>query len=400
MKSECSISTTRLSDLITQLPLADAEEIVDLGMLPIPGLFFPNQSLANGATSRVRVVRSRSSGLLQLDRDINPRLYHYYKSGRVNQAHLDYIERTAEELSKTYPKNARILEIGGGAGYLMRALAKRGFRHLHVIDPSAENLAGQDYQTIQGLFPSGLARGDLHFDLIIGQHFLEHSAEPVAVLRAAEELLTPGGHVWIEVPDITASALTEQGEWLSIIYACHSAYFDCTTLSTAAAHAGLEMIRSYSVDHYGKSLVAIFEKRRFAESGFLPPEGMIEGADAVRAAIRAYFSNLAEFGRSLPSGILCWGAAERCLTVLGACMAGGFNPSSICDSNPDLRGLYLSGMTQPVLGVGDITNKIDSVLILSPRNAKAIVQSNSALFRSDAQVYIPFTGRLAIEQIL
>ena len=400
MKTAAPATTIRSTDLITGRPLAGAEEIVDLGVLPVPGLFFPDAALAAGALSRVRLVRSGTSGLLQLDRDISPALYHYYKSGRVNQAHLEHVERTADELARTFPTSARILEIGGGAGYLMRALRKRGFRQLHVIDPSAENQTGQDYQTSQGLFPGGLADGDWRFDVIIGQHFLEHSAEPVAVLRAAARLLTPAGQVWIEVPDIDASATTEQGEWLSIIYALHSAYYDRTTLAYAAACAGLELVQCQAVEHYGKSIVAKFAPCPTGENSLRPAAGGSEGAEAVGAGIRDYFRHLAEFGRSLPPGMLCWGAAERCLTVLGGCMAGGFKPGPICDSNPDLRGLYLSGMAQPVLGTGDLPGKIDAVLILSPRNAGAIVRANRALFAPDAEVFVPFAGRRKIGELL
>ena len=400
MNTDLAPSRIRSWDLITGLPLAGAEEIVDLGVLPVPGLFFPSAALAAGAMSSVRLVRARTSGLLQLDRDLNAALYRYYKSGRVNPAHLDHVERTADELARTYPTSARILEIGGGAGHLIRALYKRGFRQLHVIDPSGENQVGQEFQSIQGHFPGELGSGDLRFDVIIGQHFLEHSAEPVAVLRAAAQLLTPGGQVWIEVPDIDASATTEQGEWLSIIYALHSAYFDRTTLAYAAACAGLDLVQCRTVDHYGKSLVANFARRPAGESAVSPAAVRPEGAAAVQAAIRAYFRHLAEFGHSLPPGILCWGAAERCLTVLGGCMAGGFKPGPICDSNPDLRGLYLSGMEQPVLGIKDLPGKIDAVLILSPRNATAIVRANRALFSSEAQVYVPFAGRRGIGELL
>ena len=399
MKTDPPASQIRSSDLITGLPLAGAETIVDLGELPVPGLFFPSAALAAGALSGVRLVRSDASGLLQLDRDISPALYHYYKSGRVNQAHLEHVEHTADEIARTFPTSARILEIGGGAGYLMRALLKRGFRQLHVIDPSAENQPGQEYQTSQGLFPGGLADGEWRFDVIIGQHFLEHSAEPVAVLRAAARLLTPTGQVWIEVPDIDASATTEQGEWLSIIYALHSAYFNRTTLTYAAACAGLDLVQCRTVDHYGKSLVANFARRPAGAAAIRPAAGNKEEEETVRAGIRAYFHHLAEFGRSLPAGLLCWGAAERCLTVLGGCMAGGFKPGPICDSNPDLRGLYLSGMTEPLLAPGDLSGKIAAVLILSPRNAGAIVRANRALFAPDAQVYIPGVGRREIREL-
>jgi SAM-dependent methyltransferase len=401
MKFKSNSSVERFIDLITGVPLTGSSEVIDLGVLPIPGLFFPTPILAGNATSRVRVIRSKSSGLIQLDRDINPIFYNYYKSGRVNAAHLSHIENTADKIAKEHDVNAVVLEIGGGAGHLMRALVRRGFRNLFVIDPSGENRDGQGYKVIHDLFPGGLEQMSVRFDLIIGQHFLEHSSDPVAVLKAAGFLLRENGVIWIEVPDIQASAKSENGEWLSVIYALHSTYFDLTTLRLAGLYSGLDMIASEALDHYGKSIVGVFKKRENAfevgkERSFRAPEPNFE----IHEGIRKYFSQLSIFGKNLPPGLLCWGAAERCLTVLGACIAGGFSPGRIIDSNPDLRGLYISAMKDPILAPEDISGKIDALLILSLRNAETIVRSNASLFTPDADVYIPFVGVRKVGQLL
>jgi hypothetical protein len=397
MKLDCFTSTERFADRITGLPLREGTEIVDLGVLPIPGLFFPTPDLATRAKSHVRVVRAHTSGLIQLDRDIRPELYAYYKSGRINDAHLAHIEKTADELYLKHGNNASVLEIGGGAGYLMRALVHRGFQNLFVIDPSGENKEGQGYQVIQGLFPADLEKIDLKFQVIIGQHFLEHSADPIAVLEAARDLLDVNGEIWIEVPDIESSAKSEDGEWLSAIYALHSTYFSRETLEIAGLYAGLRLVRSAQVDHYGKSITGVFTKSPHRCTSIVqPPDAKAGELDE----IRNYFHNLGNFGRCLPAGLMCWGAAERCLTVLGACMAGGFQPGRIIDSNPDLQGLYLSGMKEPILAPHEIPNKISAILILSIRNAHAIIQSNASRFDPHADIYIPFLGVRNINDLL
>jgi 2-polyprenyl-3-methyl-5-hydroxy-6-metoxy-1,4-benzoquinol methylase len=107
------------------------------------------------------------SGLIQLDRDLDPRLYAYYRSGRVTPAHLEHVERTADQIARAFPPSARILEIGGGAGHLMRALACKGFHALHVVDPSEDNQANAEWQTIRGIFPEALAKQELRFDVIV-----------------------------------------------------------------------------------------------------------------------------------------------------------------------------------------------------------------------------------------
>src|SRR5688572_28373264 len=146
-------STVRSTDLITSAPLADAEQVLDLGVRPIPGLFFPDPALASEATSRVRLMLSRDSGLWRLDRDVPPAAYSYYKSGRATPSHLDHVERTADAVARDFPRSARILEIGGGPGCLARALIRRGFLHLHIVDPAVEFDSEAGCEVLHGVFP-------------------------------------------------------------------------------------------------------------------------------------------------------------------------------------------------------------------------------------------------------
>jgi hypothetical protein len=398
MYNSNSVSNKRILDMINQSPLSDAEEIVDLGVLPIPGLFFESAEMASNVLSSLRLVRDRKSSLIQLDRNLDTSLYYYYKSGRVDAAHLAHVEKTADDLARAFPKNASILEIGGGAGHLMRALIKRGFSNLFVVDPSAENLLDQGYLGIRGIFPDAVVELNVNFDVVIGQHVLEHIAEPVSFLKAVASMLSETGQLWIEVPDIEQSALCDDGIHLSIIYALHSGYYDRDTLALAGAAAGLQLIRAISVDHYGKSITAVFSRSDNSYNLNLIEKSEIN--NKINHAIRSYFYSLAQFGSTLPPGLICWGAAERCLTILGACMAGGFQPGVICDSNPDLKGLYPSGMSNPVHAPNDLVLPINAVLILSVRNALAILEENKTLFSPDAIVYVPFMGSRKIVDIL
>jgi hypothetical protein len=112
MSAESNVSVIRDVDLLTGESLSDAETIVDFGMLQVPGLFFPNAELASAAFSRVRLVKSVFSGLIQLDRNIDPKLYTYYQSGAVTPAHLSFVETLAESLSplqlpRSHPRHRR-----------------------------------------------------------------------------------------------------------------------------------------------------------------------------------------------------------------------------------------------------------------------------------------------------
>jgi 2-polyprenyl-3-methyl-5-hydroxy-6-metoxy-1,4-benzoquinol methylase len=392
------ITTLRSYDLITGESLAESEEIVDLGELPIPGLFFDNPEVALGMKSRVRLVRSHLSGHFQLDRDLSPELYRHYKSGSVTEDHLRHVETTVADLLSWLPREAHILEIGGGGGHLARALVRQGFKNVSVIDPSLENRQLNDgYGVITDVFPGVIGESQARFDLIVAQHFLEHSANPLSTLEAAANLLTDDGAILIEVPDIENSALQCDSEWLSMIYALHSSYFDLDSLCLLAEQANLEVIRHHYEDHYGKSIVVVMKKKRM---GQLLRTSSGSTTDAVVAAIRTYFQRLADYGSQLPQGLLCWGAAERCTSLLMASMAGGFKPGLICDSNTDLHGLFLAGFAAPILNPKHVSLPISELLVLTRRNAQAIVRENKSLFAPDALIYVPLEPTRRLEEII
>lgn len=262
----------------------------------------------------------------------------------------------------------------------MRALAKRGSRELYIVGPSVENRDTGEFRVISSCFPGGIAETTQPFDVVVGQHFLEHSCASVAAFAAARNLLSPNGEVWIEVPDIAASALSDGGVWLSIVYALHSSYFTRETLVRAGAYAGLQALSIENDDHYGKSLLAVFSR------GNEPLPALISANDEGRwdpvvDAMQRCFEGLKQFCANIPSGIACWGAAERCLAVLGIYMAGGFTPGPIIDSNRNLRGLYPSGMRSPVLNPESIQGPLPAALMLSPSNTQAIITSNHQFFR-------------------
>jgi len=94
------------------------------------------------------------------------------------------------------------------------------------------------------------------------------------------------------------------------------------------------------------------------------------------------------------------GGAERCLTILGGLMAGGFKPGLLIDSNPDLQGRYAATMKQPVLHPEQCNSAIDEVLILSVQYAQEIVAANRNIFSPDSLVHIPTKGSFRLKQLI
>ena len=90
------------------------------------------------------------------------------------------------------------VDVGGGAGYLTRALRAAGARCV-LVDADEREL------TWRGPPPDGSAVADAAalpvrsgtVDLVVSSNVLEHVAEPFAVVEEMARILRPGGHLWI-----------------------------------------------------------------------------------------------------------------------------------------------------------------------------------------------------------
>lgn len=104
-------------------------------------------------------------------------------------------------------RRMRILDVGCGRGQLLSVLHRAGFRHLAGVDP----FLAADHEVIPGIWvrkrPVEAMPGA--FDLVMLHHVLEHVSEPLAMLVACRERLTPGGRILVRIPTVDC-AVTEQ----------------------------------------------------------------------------------------------------------------------------------------------------------------------------------------------
>jgi SAM-dependent methyltransferase len=122
--------------------------------------------------------------------------------------------------------------------------------------------------------------GDLpaHFDLILCRHVLEHTYDPVKFLESVRDLMSPGGVLLIEVPNLEAPLRKVFGKyWDGYYVPYHPIHFSSAALQQAAVHAGLvpERAGGAEMPKIGRSLRNVigcgYNSALFAVGGLLHP---------------------------------------------------------------------------------------------------------------------------------
>ena len=134
-----------------------------------------------------------------------------------------------------------VLDVGCSEGTLFQALRSGGFEGpLLGVEPGS---AFRDYAAERYGAEIVAAEADMpeRWRGVVGVasmiHVLEHVADPVATLAGLRELLAPGGHVYIDVPDVAVYSS------LNDLHIAHVYHFSATTLRQTLEAAGLDVLR-------------------------------------------------------------------------------------------------------------------------------------------------------------
>ena len=139
-------------------------------------------------------------------------------------------------------QNDPILDVGCGAGDLLRELQRDGFENLSGVDPFID--AEIDHG--QGLRIHKLTLSDLEgqYALVMLHHSFEHMADPASVVREIHRLLRPGGWALIRIPVADSLAWRDYGvDWVQLDAPRHLFLHTRKSMETLARAAGLSIAR-------------------------------------------------------------------------------------------------------------------------------------------------------------
>lgn len=148
----------------------------------------------------------------------NHRLYKLIKFGRANLNTPEYWndvwrndteDRSQAELFEVILAQvldgARVLDVGCGAGHLMRLLRDRKRANVTGLDFSSwacERLRAEGFDAVVGSLPR-IPFPDGSFDVVIATEVLEHLDRPERTLEEMARVAKPGGLLMVSVPNDT-----------------------------------------------------------------------------------------------------------------------------------------------------------------------------------------------------
>ena len=167
-------------------------------------------------------------------RVITPKRKHIYRAG------IGALNRFSQ-LAPYVSKGARIIDIGAGGGEFVYLLTKNGFDAVGV-EPHAgySNYARETYGVDIMTMPlesTGLANEQA--DAVTLHHVLEHTAEPMDVLRRIWAWLKPGGLIAVEVPNLASWAHAPHHRF----HRAHLQTFNRTGFVDALMNAGFDIVQ-------------------------------------------------------------------------------------------------------------------------------------------------------------
>lgn len=165
-----------------------------------------------------------------------------------NLAIPDFVLQRLTEIVQTFEKyrqNNRFLDVGCGAGTLLKVALKEGWQAegVEVSLPSIEFLEKQNMKVFHGdlsaaKFPNG------SFDIATAVEILEHIPDPINILKEIHRVLRPGGLLWATTPHGKGMSARLLGtDWTCVTPPEHLHLFSVKGTKNLLAEAGFRNVR-------------------------------------------------------------------------------------------------------------------------------------------------------------
>ena len=194
----------------------------------------PFMDLTDAAGQPARLLRCRSCRLVQVaslptEADLGAHYSHYsYDSPsawEVSRATTVSLNQLAQRLAP-YRRRGRLLDVGCGAGAVMRALRDHGWQceGMEMSDLAARRLREEGFIVHVGTMEA-LAGGLGAYDVVVMTETIEHVREPRLLMEATVRVIRPGGALYLTTPHVDSLSRRLLGaRWRPIEVPEHDAY--------------------------------------------------------------------------------------------------------------------------------------------------------------------------------
>jgi 2-polyprenyl-3-methyl-5-hydroxy-6-metoxy-1,4-benzoquinol methylase len=190
---------------------------------------------------------------------------------------LEKAARQVREMrERTGLSSGRVLDIGSGYGFFRVALGEAGYEHDGLeVSQFARSVASTSYglSTHGGMLDEHWQDWGERYDAVTLFDLIEHLADPVSFLQQVAHVLRPGGVVGVKTPNIDCPEAEVFGAHYHSLKREHLAFFSPTSLTAAAAAAGLEPAHVTTISHVLIGFVGPEQTKRWEQSD--------QGADIV-----------------------------------------------------------------------------------------------------------------------
>lgn len=224
-----------------------------------------------GPKHNLEMITCKSCGTLYADclpGATNAMDYDAYYT-EVNLSVSGFINQRVEEILmgfSGYRQTNRLLEIGFGAGALLRAANRAGWsaEGVEISKTAAEHVREEGLTVFCGdLLEAGYPEG--HFDVVVATELLEHVDDPESLVREVVRILRPGGLFWATTPHVGGVSSRLLGLDWTTVSADHLHLFSKKGLTSLLKNAGFRRVRmkTQGVDPF-ELWQALLQPKKFA----------------------------------------------------------------------------------------------------------------------------------------
>jgi SAM-dependent methyltransferase len=187
---------------------------------------------------------------------------------------------TVAGITRLRPSRGRILDVGTAAGAFLKAATDAGWEATG-IEPNGWLAAwGRDRYGVDIRVGSidDVHLPSRHYDVVTLWDVIEHTPDPMHVLRRVHELLVPGGLLIVNYPDIGSWIGRVMGRRWPFLSSVHLYYFTRPTIRVALDKAGFDTLAMKP--HYQRLKLGYI-----AERGSVVSEGLSNASVRVVSAL-------------------------------------------------------------------------------------------------------------------